>query len=66
MITMRQAKKHLRPGDEVYIHDEGCVVSQRIKKILSDSLVVEDGFLAFDEHGFTWWLTDKIAKEQLG
>jgi hypothetical protein len=66
MITMRQAKKYLRPGDEVYIYDEGRVVSHRIKKILSDSLVVEDGFLVFDEHGFTWWLTEKVAKEQLG
>lgn len=63
MITASQVKRYLKPGDEVFIIDERQVVGQRIKKILADSLAVEDGFLHFDDHGYTWRLTQRVAKE---
>ena len=65
MITARLVKKYLKPGDIVFIHEDGQVKEQRIKKILADSLAVEDGFLSFEEHGISWWLTKKIAEKTL-
>lgn len=63
MITHAKVKQLLSPGDVVYIHDGG-VVAETVRKILADCLRTDGGFLQFDEHGVSWWLTEKVAKER--
>jgi hypothetical protein len=65
MITARQAKRLLEPGDVVYIHENCQVSTVRIRKIFADSLLVEGGYLYFADHGELWWLTRKIAEKKL-
>lgn len=65
MITQRQAKKLLSPGDCVFIIDGGKVKKQKIIKVFADSLRVEDGYLYFEEHGCDWWLTKRVAQENI-
>ena len=66
MITAAKAKALLKPGDCVYIIENGAVQSETVKAILADSLRVTNGFLYFEEHGNDWWLTKKVAAENAG
>ena len=63
MITHAKVKQLLSPGDAVYILDGG-VVAVTVEKILADSIKAGGGFLYNDDHGETWWLTEKVAKER--
>lgn len=62
-LTYRKAKQLLGSGDQVYIIADGRVEQQKIIRIHRDSLLVQDGYLYFDDHGQTWWLTRKVAQE---
>lgn len=62
MITYNKAKQLLEPGDYVYINEGGQVVEQKVLYIHRDSLRTTDGYLYFDEHGYSWWLTKEGAK----
>lgn len=63
MITNAKVRQLLSPGDMVYIHDGG-VVAVVVEKILADSIKAGGGFLYNDDHGESWWLTEKVAKEK--
>ena len=63
MITYQKVKQLLGPGDQVYIIADGQVEEQKIIRIHMDSLLVQDGYLYFDDHGQTWWLTRLVAQE---
>lgn len=65
MISYAKAKSLLKPGDEVYLHYRGEVVTTKVQKVLKDALRTEADLLFFDEHGVFWFLTEKVAKEKL-
>lgn len=62
MITYKKAVALIIPGDIVYSVENGKITEHKVKRIHADSLCVEDGFLYFDEHGYSWWLTKEGAK----
>lgn len=62
MITQAKAKKLLSPGEDVFIREDGKIVSVKILAIYADSLRVEGGGLYYDMHGEEWWLTRKGAE----
>lgn len=63
MVTYQKAKQLLDPGDQVFIIINNQVEAQTIIRIHMDSLSVQDGYLYFDDHGQTWWLTRLVAQE---
>lgn len=65
MITYLKARALLAPGDKVFIITNAQVEDQKIIWIYRDSIVVQDGWLYFEDHGQSWWLTRLVAQEQL-
>lgn len=65
MITYTKAKTLLAPGDVVYTTNGREVIQARISKILADHLLTDVDCLFYDEHGSTWWLTKRVAKEKI-
>lgn len=63
MITLEKARKLIRIGDKVFIHDGG-VVPCTVERVGFTYLSTNLGWLDYEEHGVTWWLTEKIAKEK--
>ena len=61
MITYRKVRDLLEIGDEVYTTDGIKVVPCVIEEIEADSLVTDLDILFYDEHGYTWWLTEKAV-----
>ena len=66
MVTYRKAKKLLQPGDTVYSLDESGGVTEAIVLEVCDGwMETRIGILDFDDHGCTWWLTEKVAMENV-
>lgn len=66
MITYRKAYKILSPGDVVFSLGEfGGVVPVTILEVCDGWLETDIGILDFDEHGYTWWLTERVAIENV-
>ena len=42
----------------------GGVVPCTVEKVDVDHLVTDLGWLYYEDHGESWWLTKKIAKEK--
>lgn len=66
MLTQRKAKKLLSSGEHVYTVEGGQLVNHKVKKILDNSLKVEDGVLYYDELGDTWFLSPYGAATSVG
>ena len=64
MITPLKAWELIAVGESVFYHD-GKVVSAEVKKVDLDHIVTDDGVLYYQDHGQSWWLTEKVAKEKL-
>jgi acyl CoA:acetate/3-ketoacid CoA transferase beta subunit len=64
MITPVKAWDLIEVGDKVFIHDDSVVVPCTVQKVCVDHLVTDLGWLYYEEHGASWWLTEKIAKEK--
>lgn len=66
MITYRQAKKLLPPGDVVYTTDsEWNVVKAEVLEVCAGHLRTSAGPLDFQDHGYTWWLTERAVMQEL-
>lgn len=65
MLTYRKAKELLTPGDIVYTIDGGKVIQHEVVKIHADSIVVNDGWLYFDDVAHLWWLTRRGVTDAL-
>lgn len=66
MITYRKCRNLLRQDDYVYtIGPYGGVVEAKVLEICDGWLEIDFGILDFDDHGCTWWLTEKVAKEKI-
>lgn len=64
MIGYRKAKKLLQPGDLVYtLDDHDTIHPAKIAEICDGWLETDIGILDFDDHGITWWLTQRVAME---
>ena len=61
MITYRKAAQLLAPGEVVYTTDGKRVIECVVEAIHSDSVITDQDVLFFDEHGYTWWLTEKAV-----
>ena len=64
MITPVKAWDLIEVGDKVFVHDGG-VMPCSVERVDVDHLVTDLGCLYYEEHGESWWLTEKIAKEKL-
>ena len=64
-ITYRQARKYLQPGDVVYTTNGKQIVPARICQIGGEYLDTDVDVLYFEDHGTLWWLTEKVAKENM-
>lgn len=56
-------RKVLIPGDTVYVLAPGKVIPAKVLEICEDSLETDLDILFYDEHGFTWMLTEKEAEK---
>jgi hypothetical protein len=66
MITYRKAVQLLKPGDVVFSLDElGGVAPVTVLEVCDGWLETDIGILDFDDHGYTWWLTQKVAMENV-
>lgn len=66
MITYAQAKKLLHIGDIVFaMPDYHSIVPARVAEIQDGWLETDIGVLDFEDHRYTWWLTERVAMEQL-
>lgn len=66
MLTYRTAVKLLPPGDTVYSLSElGGVEPAEVLEVCDGWLETSVGILDFDDHGCTWWLTRKVAMENV-
>lgn len=63
MITLAKARELIQIGDKVFFHDCG-VASCTVKRVGFTCLSTNIGWLDYEEHGVTWWLTEKVAKEK--
>ena len=63
MITYAKARALLSPGDMVFAVASGKVLEAKVIKVLPDVILTDIDELFFDEHGYTWFLTKKVAKE---
>ena len=64
MITYRKAVQLLTHGDVVFSLDElrgGAPVT--VLEVCDGWLETDIGILDFDDHGCTWWLTERVAME---
>jgi hypothetical protein len=67
MITYRKARKLLGVGDVVFSFDKFYEVTPAtVHEICDGWLETDIGILDFDDHGYTWWLTQKVAMENVG
>ena len=62
-VTRNMMRKVLAPGDTVYIIAPGKVIPAKVLEICEDSLETDADTLFYDEHGFTWMLTEKEAEK---
>lgn len=66
MLTYRTAVKLLQPGDTVYsLSESGGVEPAEVLEVCDGWLETSIGILDFDDHGCTWWLTRKVAIENV-
>lgn len=65
MITYRKAKQLLSPGDVVYTTNGKQIVPTQIRRIGGEYLDTDVDVLYFEDHGDLWWLTEKVAKENI-
>lgn len=63
MLTYRDAAKLLPPGDVVYSLTELGVEPATVLEVCDGWLETNVGILDFDDHGCTWWLTERVAVE---
>ena len=61
MITYRKASMLLAPGDAVYTSDGKQVVECTVEEIRRDCIITDLDTFFLDEHGYTWWLTEKAV-----
>ena len=62
MISYAQAKKLLPPGDVVYTTDgDWKPVKAEVLEVCAGHLHTTAGALDFQDHGYTWWLTEKAV-----
>lgn len=61
MITYRKAVKLIAPGDVIYTTNGSRVIECVVEAIHRDSVVTDQDVFFFDEHGYTWWLTEKAV-----
>lgn len=65
MLTFRKAKALLLPEDEVFsLTESGGVTAVRVLEICDGWLETDAGILDLEDHGCTWWLTEKGAREK--
>ena len=65
MITQRQAEEYLRPGDEVFTVKPGALLRTKALQVGRGRLHTTAGILEFEDHGFTWFLTERAARENM-
>lgn len=66
MITYGKAYKILCPGDVVFSLDELLGVTPvTVLEVCDGWLETDIGILDFEDHGYTWWLTKKVAMENV-
>lgn len=65
MITQQQARKYLEPGDVVYLARGGGIARAWIRKVGTQFLDTDRGILEYEDHGYTWWLTKRVAREEI-
>jgi hypothetical protein len=66
MITYSKAKKLLPPGDVVYtVNSQFQVIPATVLEVCAGWLRTTAGNLDFQDHGYTWWLTERAAMENL-
>lgn len=64
MLTFAKAQELLPPGDTVYtLTATGGVAGATVLEVCDGWLETSIGILDFEEHGSTWWLTERVAKE---
>lgn len=64
-ITYRQAHKYLQPGDVAYTTNGKQIVPAQILRVGYQYLDTDVDVLYFEDHGDLWWLTEKVAKENI-
>ena len=64
MITYAKAKKLIATGDFVYVLYRGKVIEDSVLKVVSDAVMTDVDELFFEEHGYTWFLTKRVADEK--
>lgn len=60
MITYRKARELLPVGDVVYVLNEDFGVEYAVvQQVLQTCLKTDKGYLDYDLHGYSWFLTEK-------
>ena len=65
MITQRKAKALLRPGDVVFATNGSRIFPATVLRIEASCIDTNLDALHYEDHGFLWWLTERVAKEKI-
>ena len=55
----------MHPGMWSTLHGGGGIVRAWIRKVGTQFLDTDRGILEYEDHGYTWWLTKRVAREEI-
>lgn len=62
MMTKEKADRLLLPGEAVFCICQGEVREAHFIRALANSLLTDRGFLEYDDHRISWFLTRVVAE----